>query len=117
MRFHVFADRDWRKRSPCAHNCHRDIASTRLRGLYGNKCSISPCHPRPRHAYRHIVHGHHYAAWHDGIALAREGRRLRPDIRVLLASGYSRDRLNADDDMDFVAKPYQVPELARRLKA
>ena len=28
----------------------------------------------------------------NGIALAREARRSRPDIRVLLASGYSRNR-------------------------
>ena len=51
----------------------------------------------------------------NGIALAREARRLRPDIRVLLASGYSRDRAEADEDMDFIAKPYQMPELARQL--
>jgi DNA-binding LytR/AlgR family response regulator len=53
----------------------------------------------------------------NGIALAREARRLRPDIRVLLASGYSRDRAEADEDMDFIAKPYQMPELARQLEA
>jgi PAS domain S-box-containing protein len=53
----------------------------------------------------------------NGIALAREARRLRPDIRVLLASGYSRDRMDAADDMDFIAKPYQMPELARQLAA
>jgi hypothetical protein len=32
-----------------------------------------------------------------------------------LASGYSRDRAEADEDMDFIAKPYQMPELARQL--
>lgn len=53
----------------------------------------------------------------NGIALAREARRLRPDIRVLLASGYSRDRMDAEPDMDFIAKPYQMPELARQLEA
>jgi len=53
----------------------------------------------------------------SGIALAREARRLRPDIRVLLASGYSRDRMEADEDMAFIAKPYQMPELARLLEA
>lgn len=53
----------------------------------------------------------------NGIALAREARRLQPNIRVLLASGYSRDRMDADEDMDFISKPYQVPELARRLEA
>ena len=53
----------------------------------------------------------------NGIALAREARRLRPEIRVLLASGYSRDRMDADGDMAFIAKPYQMPELARQLEA
>jgi CheY-like chemotaxis protein len=53
----------------------------------------------------------------NGIALAREARRLRPDIRVLLASGYSRERGDADADMVFIAKPYQLPELARHLEA
>ena len=53
----------------------------------------------------------------NGIALAREARRLRPGIRVLLASGYSRERMEADEDMAFIAKPYQMPELARHLAA
>jgi CheY-like chemotaxis protein len=53
----------------------------------------------------------------NGIALAREARRLRPGIGVLLASGYSSERINADDDMDFIAKPYQMPDLARHLEA
>ena len=53
----------------------------------------------------------------NGIELAREARRLRPGIRVLLASGYSRERSTADEDMAFIAKPYQMPELARYLEA
>ena len=53
----------------------------------------------------------------NGIALAREARRLRPDIRVLLTSGYSRDRRDADDDWAFISKPYQMPELARQIEA
>jgi CheY-like chemotaxis protein/two-component sensor histidine kinase len=53
----------------------------------------------------------------NGIALAREARRLRPEIRVLLASGYSRDRMDADEDMVFISKPYQMPELAQQLEA
>jgi CheY-like chemotaxis protein len=53
----------------------------------------------------------------NGIALAREARRLRPDIGVLLASGYSSERLAADDDMGFIAKPYLMPDLARHLEA
>ncbi|MGE3282607.1 MAG: PAS domain S-box protein [Alphaproteobacteria bacterium] len=52
----------------------------------------------------------------NGIALAREARRLRPEIRVLIASGYSRDRMDADDDMAFISKPYQMADLARQLE-
>lgn len=53
----------------------------------------------------------------NGIALARDARRLRPEIRVLLTSGYSRDRMDADDDWAFISKPYQMPELARQIEA
>ena len=53
----------------------------------------------------------------NGIALAREARRLRPNLRVLLASGYSRERMEADEDMAFIAKPYRMPELAQHLQA
>jgi DNA-binding response OmpR family regulator len=53
----------------------------------------------------------------NGIALAREARRLRPEIRVLLASGYSRDRMDADEDMAFISKPYQMADLAHQLEA
>ncbi len=53
----------------------------------------------------------------NGIALAREARRLQPGIRVLLASGYSRDRMDAAEDMAFMSKPYQMAELARHLEA
>ena len=47
----------------------------------------------------------------NGIALAREARRLRPDIRVLLTSGYSRDRLEAGENMDSIAKPIKCRTL------
>lgn len=52
----------------------------------------------------------------NGIALAREARRLRPEIRVLLTSGYSPDRMDTDNDIAFIAKPYQVSDLARQLE-
>jgi CheY-like chemotaxis protein len=53
----------------------------------------------------------------NGIALAREARRILPEIKILLASGYSADRMDAGDDMAFISKPYQMPELARHLEA
>lgn len=53
----------------------------------------------------------------NGIELAREARRLRPEIQVLLASGYARPGLQVDEDvMHFIPKPYRVPDLARRLE-
>jgi PAS domain S-box-containing protein len=53
----------------------------------------------------------------NGIALAREAKRLRPDIGVLLASGYSREPVDVNQQMAFIAKPYLMPELARHLEA
>ncbi len=53
----------------------------------------------------------------NGIELAREARRLRPGIRVLLSSGYTRPDLLAEDNSDFIPKPYQMAELDRQLRA
>ncbi|MBV9824723.1 MAG: PAS domain S-box protein [Alphaproteobacteria bacterium] len=53
----------------------------------------------------------------NGIALAREARKLRLDICILLASGYSRERTDDGDGLPFIAKPYQMAELARQLEA
>jgi CheY-like chemotaxis protein len=52
----------------------------------------------------------------SGVELAREARRRRPSLRVLLASGYTRDVLKDEDaasgELGFIAKPYQVSQLA-----
>jgi len=58
----------------------------------------------------------------SGIALARQARALRPDLRILLASGHARESLRAEagDEMDafaFLAKPYRLQELGAALKA
>jgi DNA-binding NtrC family response regulator len=55
----------------------------------------------------------------SGVALAREARALRPDLRVLLASGHARETLGADsgDGFAFLAKPYRLQELGAALKA
>jgi CheY-like chemotaxis protein len=58
----------------------------------------------------------------SGVALAREARALRPDLRILLASGHAREALRgeAGDEMDgfaFLAKPYRLQELGAALKA
>ena len=59
----------------------------------------------------------------NGVELAREARRLRPNVRVLLASGYPAAVLAADhgasDDGEFafLGKPYRRAELADKLRA
>jgi CheY-like chemotaxis protein len=53
----------------------------------------------------------------NGIELARKAKQLRPGIRVLLASGYSRPGHEIEADAKFISKPYQIPELARQLDA
>jgi CheY-like chemotaxis protein len=52
----------------------------------------------------------------NGVELAQEACRLRPGLPVLLSSGYSRPGLQADQEAVFIAKPYKIPELARRLE-
>ena len=59
----------------------------------------------------------------NGVELAREARRLRPELRVLLASGYPASALPAgtagseDDEFPFLSKPYRASELAQKLRA
>jgi PAS domain S-box-containing protein len=56
----------------------------------------------------------------NGVELAREARKQRPDLRVVLASGYAKEMLKgqgkAISGMSFIAKPYQSPELAVLLR-
>ncbi|MBY6265961.1 PAS domain S-box protein, partial [Azospirillum sp. 412522] len=55
----------------------------------------------------------------NGAELAREARRLRPDLPVLLASGFAAHAVVADDvamgGYDLIAKPYDPTELRDRL--
>lgn len=57
----------------------------------------------------------------NGIELAREARKLQPDIMVLLASGYPMPALSAEfgalDEFAFLSKPYRWAEVAERLKS
>jgi CheY-like chemotaxis protein len=54
----------------------------------------------------------------SAIELAALARRLRPDIAVLLTSGYARDLLPRQDGPDYplIAKPYRGEELAAKLR-
>jgi PAS domain S-box-containing protein len=56
----------------------------------------------------------------SGINLAADAVKLRPDLKVLLTSGYTGESLNrhnaADISLPFIAKPFTQAELARQLK-
>jgi CheY-like chemotaxis protein len=55
----------------------------------------------------------------SGVTLAREARALRPHLRILLASGHSREALASGHEFDefaFLAKPYRLQELAAILR-
>jgi signal transduction histidine kinase/CheY-like chemotaxis protein len=56
----------------------------------------------------------------DGVQLAAEARRIRPEIKVLLTSGYTAAALSQEhglpDTLEVVGKPYQREELAKKLR-
>jgi signal transduction histidine kinase/CheY-like chemotaxis protein len=56
----------------------------------------------------------------NGAQLAVEARRLRPELKVLLTSGYTAAALSFEhglpDNLNVVGKPYQREELARKLR-
>jgi PAS domain S-box-containing protein len=55
----------------------------------------------------------------DGIQLARSTRELRPDVRIVIASGYPLPALRAQhgnlSDFAFIHKPYRLADLVRTL--
>ena len=55
----------------------------------------------------------------SGTDLARQASRLRPDLKVLLSSGYAREAnqsRSARDDFPFIAKPYRPTALEKKLE-
>jgi PAS domain S-box-containing protein len=56
----------------------------------------------------------------NGVMLAREARRQRPRLKVLLTTGYADDSLGRDGvggtEFDLIHKPYGRAELARRVR-
>ena len=56
----------------------------------------------------------------NGVQLASEATRLRPDIRILLTSGYTNQALDGADtvppNLNVLPKPYRRSELATRLQ-
>jgi signal transduction histidine kinase len=56
----------------------------------------------------------------NGIELAREAKRLRKDIKVLLTSGYADGALqrnNAVGEFSIIDKPFSLADLARRVRS
>lgn len=56
----------------------------------------------------------------NGIELAKETRRLRPDTKILLASGYPASTLpfkELPEGSAFISKPYRWTELADKLRS
>jgi len=56
----------------------------------------------------------------DGPALVREVRGIRPDMKVIFISGYAEDafrqRLDRDSNIDFLSKPFNLKQLASKVK-
>jgi len=56
----------------------------------------------------------------DGPTLIRKARKLRPDLKVIVISGYAEDafrqELGADGNLGFLPKPFSLKDLAARVK-
>jgi two-component system cell cycle sensor histidine kinase/response regulator CckA len=56
----------------------------------------------------------------DGPGLAREVREICSDIKVIFMSGYAEDafrqRLDSDNDIAFLSKPFSLKQLATKVK-
>ena len=56
----------------------------------------------------------------DGPSLIKEVRERRPNIKIICISGYAEDgfrkRLDASDDIHFLAKPFSLIQLAGKVK-
>ena len=51
----------------------------------------------------------------SGLALARQARRIRPALRVLLTTGYAGSEAPASGEFALIAKPFRVAELSRMI--
>jgi CheY-like chemotaxis protein len=51
-----------------------------------------------------------------GVDLAREVRRLQPDVGVLLTTGYVGEDVRLDEGVEILPKPYQTQDLAQKLR-
>jgi DNA-binding LytR/AlgR family response regulator len=53
----------------------------------------------------------------DGLALARRLRQERPDLPILLATGYSQAAERIVDEFPILNKPYEAAELSHAISA
>ena len=53
----------------------------------------------------------------SGLALAREVRKTRPDLPVLLATGYSDEIRNTGSEFAVIAKPFGIGDLGTAMAA
>jgi CheY-like chemotaxis protein len=53
----------------------------------------------------------------DGLGLARRLRSERPDLPILLATGYSQAAERMGDEFPVLTKPYSLPELSQAIAA
>jgi PAS domain S-box-containing protein len=51
----------------------------------------------------------------DGLALAHRLRQIRPDLPILLATGYSEAALNARGEFPILRKPYEIHQLSQAI--
>jgi CheY-like chemotaxis protein len=51
----------------------------------------------------------------SGVELVQEAQRLRPDLRIMLTSGYSSQSLTGGITFPLIKKPYRLSELTRRI--
>lgn len=54
----------------------------------------------------------------DGIVLARKAKALRPDLKILLTTGYSPELLTGlkEEPFPVIQKPYMPEELSRMIR-
>jgi CheY-like chemotaxis protein len=51
----------------------------------------------------------------DGLGLARQLRTMRPELPILLATGYSDAAVNVRDDFPILRKPYEIHQLSQAI--
>lgn len=53
----------------------------------------------------------------SGLELVREARRMRPDLKILLTSGYAARVVLEDSgpELPLIKKPYRLAEIVRRI--